>query len=134
MKVQQLIPILNVSNMEESFAWFEKLGWKKAWDWGDPPDFGSVCNGDQEIFLSLNCLGCRGGPISPDAGDDYTAGVWMCWLLKSPVDVDAFYNRALEQGVIATKPPTDQPFGIRECHIRHPDGHTFRVGASTDDD
>ncbi len=29
-----------MSNIEESFAWFEKLGWKKGWDWGDPPDFG----------------------------------------------------------------------------------------------
>ena len=134
MKVEQLIPILNVSNLEESFAWFEKLGWKKAWDWGDPPDFGSVCNGDQEIFLCLNYLGCRSAPISADAGDDYTSGVWMCWLLKSPADVDAFYKRALEQGVVGTEPPTDKPFGIRECHIRHPDGHTFRVGASTEDD
>src|SRR5438876_9667968 len=100
MLAKRLTPILNVSNIQESFAWFEKLGWKKAWDWGDPPDFGSVCNGDQEIFLSLNCLGCRRGPISSDVGDDYTGGVWMCWLLKSPADVDAFYNRALEQGVI----------------------------------
>jgi hypothetical protein len=32
MKVKRLIPILNVSNIEESFAWFEKLGWKKGWD------------------------------------------------------------------------------------------------------
>ena len=37
MKVERLIPVLNVSNIEESFAWFEKLGWKKGWDWGDPP-------------------------------------------------------------------------------------------------
>ena len=38
MKVEQLIPILNVSNLEESYTWFEKLGWTKAWDWGNPPD------------------------------------------------------------------------------------------------
>ena len=38
MKVERLIPILNVSNIEESFAWFEKLGWKKGWDWALPPD------------------------------------------------------------------------------------------------
>ena len=30
MKVQGLTPILNVANLDESFAWFEKLGWKKA--------------------------------------------------------------------------------------------------------
>jgi hypothetical protein len=38
--IERVTPILNVSNIQESFAWFEKLGWKKAWDWGDPPDFG----------------------------------------------------------------------------------------------
>jgi len=51
MKVKRLTPILNVSNIVESFAWFEKLGWQKGWDWGDPPTFGGVCNGDVEIFL-----------------------------------------------------------------------------------
>jgi hypothetical protein len=128
MKVEQLIPILNVSSLEESFAWFEKVGWKKAWDWGDPPDFGSVLNDDQEIFLCLNNLGCRGGE------NHYTSGVWMCWLLKAPEAVDEFYKQALEQGVIGTEPPANQPWGIRECHIKHPDGHVFRVGAPLEDE
>ena len=51
MKVKRLTPILNVSNIEESFAWFDKLGWQKGWDWGDPPTFGGVCSGESEIFL-----------------------------------------------------------------------------------
>ena len=34
MHTHRLTPILNVSDMQESFAWFEKLGWKKSWDWG----------------------------------------------------------------------------------------------------
>ena len=33
MNPKRLTPILNVSNIEESFAWFEKLGWEKAWAW-----------------------------------------------------------------------------------------------------
>ena len=45
-----LTPILNVSDIEESFAWFERLGWKKSWDWGDPPDFGGVTCGECQIF------------------------------------------------------------------------------------
>jgi hypothetical protein len=24
-------------------------------------------------------------------------------------------------------PPTDEPWGVREMHIRHPDGHVFRI-------
>ena len=70
MKVERLTPILNVSNISESFAWFEKLGWQKGWDWGDPPTFGGVCSGECEIFLCQNCQGSRGGPMRQHAGDD----------------------------------------------------------------
>ncbi len=131
MKVEQLIPILNVSNFKESVAWFEKLGWTKAWDWGEPADFGAVCNGEGQIFLCVNGQGSRGGPMPRHVGDDDTGGVWMSWFLSSPAEVDATYKLALEQGIVVTMPPTDEPWGVRECHIRHPDGHTFRVGSGT---
>jgi hypothetical protein len=29
MNVQRVTPILNVSSLTESFAWFEKLGWRR---------------------------------------------------------------------------------------------------------
>lgn len=131
MNVKGLTPILNVSNIEESFAWFEKLGWKKAWDWGKPPTFGGVCNGKSEIFLCQDGQGSRGGRMPRHIGDDDTGGVWMSWWLESPAAVDAAHQRALENGVTVTRPPTDEPWGVRECHIRHPDGHTFRVSAGT---
>jgi catechol 2,3-dioxygenase-like lactoylglutathione lyase family enzyme len=134
MKVERLIPILNVSNIEESFAWFEKLGWQKGWDWGDPPDFGGVSNGEGEIFLCLNGQGSRGGPMPRHVWDDDTGGVWMSWFVASPAEVDATYQLALEQDLIVTMPPMDQPWGVRECHIRHPDGHTFRVSAGIEDE
>jgi hypothetical protein len=60
MLAKLLTPILNVSDIQQRFAWFEKLGWKKAWDWGSPPDFGCVCSGECSIFLSLNSQGGRG--------------------------------------------------------------------------
>ena len=132
MKVEKLIPILNVSNIEESFAWFEKLGWKKGWEWGDPPGFGGVCSGKCEIFLCQNGQGSRGGPMPRHVYDDDTGGVWMSWFLESPAEVDAAYQRALDQGLTVTRLPADEEWGVRECHIRHPDGHTFRVGAGTE--
>jgi hypothetical protein len=52
MLAKGLTPILNVSDIEQSFAWFERLGWQKSWDWGSPPGFGAVCSGDRTIFLS----------------------------------------------------------------------------------
>src|SRR4051812_23628503 len=59
MVAHRLTPILNVSDIEESFAWFEKLGWKRAWDWGDPPRFGGTTSGVCEIFLCQDGQGGR---------------------------------------------------------------------------
>jgi hypothetical protein len=42
MLAKGLTPILNVSNLRLSFAWFEKLGWQKSWDWGDPRTSGRL--------------------------------------------------------------------------------------------
>jgi catechol 2,3-dioxygenase-like lactoylglutathione lyase family enzyme len=133
MKVERLIPILNVSNIVESFAWFEKLGWHKGWDWGDPPTFGGVRCGDVEIFLCQNGQGSRGGPMPHHAGDDDTGGVWMSWFLDEPAEVNATHELALKHGLTVTWPPTDEPWGVREFHLRHPDGHTFRVGAELEE-
>src|SRR6266545_1512224 len=102
MKIEGLTPILNVSNIVESFAWFEKLGWQKGWDWGDPPSFGGVYNGKSEIFLCQNGQGARGGPTPQFVGDDGTGGVWMSWWLESPAAVDEAYQLALKHGLTVT--------------------------------
>jgi hypothetical protein len=41
MLAKRLTPILNVSDIQQSFAWFEKLGWKKGWDWVVPQRLGA---------------------------------------------------------------------------------------------
>ena len=122
-----LTPILNVSNIQQSFAWFEKLGWQKGWDWGNPPTFGGVCSGKCEIFL---CQGAQGGrgksdfTSTKDAGEMADKGVWMSIWVD---DVDAVHRHCLEQGLEVTYPPTDEPWNVREMHVRHPDGHVFRI-------
>jgi hypothetical protein len=30
--------------------------------------------------------------------------------------------------------PTDEPWNVREFHLRHPDGHTFRVSAGLEEE
>jgi uncharacterized glyoxalase superfamily protein PhnB len=62
--------------------------------------------------------------------DETTGGVWMSWFLETPEEVDAMRTVCVELGVDVSMPPTDEPWGIREFHLRHPDGHTFRVGAN----
>ncbi|HET9232393.1 MAG TPA: VOC family protein, partial [Vitreimonas sp.] len=75
--------------------------------------------------------GSRGSVKPKFPGDDATDGVWMSWWVDGPAEVDAMHQTALGHGMIVTYPPTDEPWGVREFHLRHPDGHMFRVSAGT---
>ena len=57
----------------------------------------------------------------------------MSWWLAKPADVDAAYERAIEQGLTVLTKPVDEPWNVREFHLMHPDGHTFRVSASLEE-
>jgi hypothetical protein len=126
MLAKGITPILNVSNIEESFVWLKKLGWTKGWDWGAPATFGAVCSGTCETFLCLNAQGGRGkSALLTTCGDDSAdKGVWMSIWVD---DVDAIHRHCVAQGLEITMPPTDELWGAREMHLRHPDGHVFRI-------
>jgi uncharacterized glyoxalase superfamily protein PhnB len=143
MAVRGITPVLNVSSIAASFEWFESLGWNRGFAWNDgglianaaPEDahgragFGSVCVGEVSIFLCVGGQGSRGTILPKFPGDDRTDGVWMSWWMESPADVDALHAAAVARGMTVTYPPTDEPWGVREFHLRHPDGHMFRVSA-----
>jgi uncharacterized glyoxalase superfamily protein PhnB len=42
-------------------------------------------------------------------------------------DVDEVHRQCVAAGLDVTFPPTDMPWKVREMHVRHPDGHVFRV-------
>lgn len=65
MSERHVTPILNVSDIAASFAWFEKWGWKKLWDWGTPPGFGAVGSGGAEIFFALGAREAAAGGRTP---------------------------------------------------------------------
>lgn len=151
MNLSSITPILNVSNVPASIAWFEKLGWRRCFSWNEggmipaaadqnehgPAHFAGVGSGEVEIFLCKDRQGSRGTP--PDLAaiarsnhcidNDNTGGVWLSWWLKTPAEVDAAYHLALKHNFAVVWPPTDEPWGVRECRIVHPDGHTFRISA-----
>jgi hypothetical protein len=135
MKVEGITPILNVSDMSASFSWFEKWGWKKLWDWGTPPTFGAVGAGESEIFLCHGAQGGRGKGTNTTTftkDDDGAAdkGAWMSVFVD---DVDAVHKQCLAAGLDVTFPPTNMPWNVREMHVRHPDGHVFRVGTGIEE-
>ena len=101
MKAKGLTPILNVSDIAASFAWFEKWGWKKAWDWGTPPTFGAVYSGEEiQIFLCHGAQGGRGKGTNTttfQVDDDEAAdkGAWMSVWVD---DVDAVHKECVAAG------------------------------------
>ena len=111
-----VIPILNVSDLAASFAWLAKLGFAKKWDWcaaDGTPSFGAVASGECEIFVCLNSQGGQGRD-----------GVWLAiWVDQ----VDAVHDVCVREGLEVIRPPRDEPWGVREMHVRHPDGHVLRI-------
>ena len=127
MKVKSITPILNVSDIVASFKWFESLGWSIGFEWGEPVGFGSVCNGEGEIFLCQDGQGGRGKGSNKStygAGESGDSGVWMSLWVEN---LDDAHQACQNAGIEITFPPTDMPWNVREMHIRHPDGHVFRV-------
>ena len=136
MFVHAINPILNVSSFKESVEWFEKLGWTSSWARGTPPRFGAVCSGNCEIFLCEGGQGGRGAsPVKmtfgPDGDQTADKGVWMSIWVD---DVDSIHRHCIENGFDVAWPPTDMEWGVREMHVRHPDGHVFRIGQSLEEE
>lgn len=155
MEVLGITPILNVSDVPASLKWFEVLGWTRRFTYNDggmmgfgadAPDrnergsagFAAVGCGKVEVFLCRDAQGGRGRLMTPAeiaSESDATplggggAGVWMSWWVETPAHVDAAHELALRSGVQVSWPPTDEPWGVRECRIVHPDGHVFRISS-----
>ena len=135
MKAKAISPILNVSDMEATFTWFDKLGWKRLWDWGQKPGeitFGAVGSGECEIFLCLNAQGGRGKgenttTFGPGGSESQDKGAWMSIWVDN---VDEIHERAVREGLEVVHEPENMPWQVRELHLRHPDGHVFRVSQS----
>jgi catechol 2,3-dioxygenase-like lactoylglutathione lyase family enzyme len=155
MNARGITPILNVSDVPASLRWFEGLGWRRGFTWNEqhgmlpgaadgdvsgPATFASVCSGEvkddgsgAQIFLCHDGQGLRGGKPASFDGDSDIGAVWMSVWLGSPAEVDAAHALAVALGVTVLWPPTNEPWGVRECRIMHPDGHVFRLSAGLDE-
>jgi uncharacterized glyoxalase superfamily protein PhnB len=109
---ESLTPILYVRDFGEAMEYYtRKLLFERLWDWGDPPDFGAVRLGKAEIFFS------QGGQGHP--------GTWLSILMD---DVDAYCEQIKRLGAEVIHGPKDQPWGLREIHVRDPNQHVIRFG------
>jgi uncharacterized glyoxalase superfamily protein PhnB len=62
--------------------------------------------------------------FTEDGDEAADKGAWMSVWVEN---VDEVHKQCVAAGLDVTFPPTDMPWNVREMHLRHPDGHVFRV-------
>ena len=109
---ERVTPILYVKDFVTAKRFYtEKLLFELLWEWDKPPTFGCVRLDQVEIFFS------QGGQGNP--------GTWLFVFIH---DVDSYYERIKKRGAEVIFGPRDQPWGMREIHVRDPNQHVIRFG------
>jgi uncharacterized glyoxalase superfamily protein PhnB len=103
-------PLLRVDNLDASIVYYvERLGFHLEWRAGS---VASVARDRTALMLSQ--------------GDQGKPGTWL-WISTS--DVDMLYAELERRGAKLRFPPTNYPWGSRECQVSDLDGHVLRFGA-----
>ncbi|MEO1210997.1 MAG: VOC family protein [Cyanobacteria bacterium J06638_20] len=126
MKLNKLIPMLNVSNLEASLEFYKTaLNFElvssendlKEWRWG------TIRSGETELMLSETDtdLGLKKG-IAPCHDTS-----WPTIFYFYPDDVEALYQHVTRCGYNVT--PLETTFyGMKEFSLQDPDGHMLTLG------
>ena len=126
MKLKLLIPMLNVSDISQSLAFYrDALGFEvvsdpeavSEWKWA------TIRSGDTELMLSES--GCDIGlkrDIDPQESTD-----WPVIFYFYPDSVEALHEHILKLGYRPTE-LIDTIYGMREFSIQDPDGHMLSFG------
>lgn len=114
-RVENIAPILYVTNMSESLHFYvDLLGFQKA-AWGDD-SFTSVGREGGALYL------CRGG--------QGVRGTWI-WI-GFDGDIRSLHEQLILKGVTIKLPPTNFSWAY-EMRILDPDGHVLRFGTDPND-
>ena len=138
--VQFVDPVINVKNVARSADWYRRiLGLKVEVAMPDrkKPSFVRMTTGDPRGVAIM--LGDGSDPMSgkkaPEAMADAIASKKaqrvVSLYFRVDKDIDALYRSARRKGAKVISPPTDMPYGMREFHLRDPDGYDVAVGEET---
>ena len=116
-KVECIIPILNIRDFSASIDYYANvLGFRVEWDWGDPPDIGSVARDDYSIML------CGAGQGHPGT-----------WLWMGVEDAEEYYEEYKASGAKIREHPINYPWAY-EFRVEDLDGHVLRIGSAPKED
>jgi len=106
------VPIFRVDDLDTSVTYYvERLGFQLQWR--DDP---------------LASVGRDGTSIMLSEGDQGRPGTWV-WIAAG--NVDQLHAELEARGALLRHPPTNYPWGSRECQVTDPDGHVLRFGAES---
>ena len=126
MQLQNLIPMLNVSDIEASLAFYrEAFGFEvvsdpaavQEWRWA------TIRSGHTELMLSESS--CR-NEVKKIADPHADTG-WPVIFYFYPDDVAALYAQVISKGYEATALEVTH-YGMREFSLTDPDGHVLSFG------
>jgi catechol 2,3-dioxygenase-like lactoylglutathione lyase family enzyme len=115
-RVTGLTPLLIVSDLERSLAFYARLGFADPSVWGEPPCFSMLHRDGFELMLSL-----AEGDATPQPNG--ASGTWDVYL--------RVLDLAAEQAALAAadmridKGPTDAFYDMRELELVDPDGYRW---------
>ena len=126
MKLKNLIPMLNVSDINGSLSFYEQaLGFKvvsdpkavEEWRWA------TIRSGETELMLSETetDVGLK-SPIDPQESTH-----WPSIFYFYPDSVSQLYEHIKRCGYVPT-PLIDTIYGMKEFSIQDPDGHMLSFG------
>jgi predicted enzyme related to lactoylglutathione lyase len=120
-KLTGISPVLLVSNIERSVAfWRDELGFECEL-YGQPPDFATARRDDATVLLAL----CP-DPAAIVPNWKLVDKTWNVYIRVD--DADAVYTEVQQRGAAIDYTIYDAPHGFREFGVQDPDGHDIAFG------
>jgi len=113
--LSHVVPFLRVGDVERSLEFYvDQLGFRENWRHqadADLPRVVSITRGGVTIVLSEHTEVSFGG---------------LVYLYTTELDI--VFHELVARGITLDLAPTDMPWGMREMHLRDPDGNMLRIG------
>jgi predicted enzyme related to lactoylglutathione lyase len=119
---------LNVSNLEKSAAFYDGLGFERAWEMADPmPVIGYSLGAGAQLLI-----GPADGAQDEDTRRWLSQKPWGTGVVVMPEvdDIEDVFERAKNLGAEIEMPPTKMPWGATMCSIVDPDGYSIMFDTS----
>ena len=116
---QRAMPVLPISDMDRSLAFYkDKLGFSAA-TWGEPSTFAILQRGTVTLALAV---------VATE--QIVRTGVWSAYLYVA--DADEVHAELMAHSVAISGPPQTRFYGCRDFTIDDPDGHGIGIGQVLD--